>query len=72
MAKKKINFKLIDPLVNREPYDVMESVMTYHQELEPARIAIAWRIGLSEDKDGHLILGKCMKASDLHRELCAV
>ena len=70
MAKPKvINFELIDRLVFSEPYSILDKMRRFHGELAEARIAIAWRKALSPDKDGHLILGKCVKVSDLHREL---
>jgi hypothetical protein len=40
----------------------------YHSDLNEAKIAIAWRIATKADKDGHLVLGKCVKASELQRE----
>lgn len=64
---KKINFELIEP--GSAPYEVLGQVRLYHGEISEAKIAIAWRENLKADKDGHLILGKCIKASDLQREL---
>lgn len=32
---------------------------------------VAWRKALKPDKDGHLVLGKCVKVSDLQKELAA-
>ncbi len=70
MAKrKKINFKLIDRITGAEPYAVLDKMRTFHLELQEASIAIAWRKRLTPDKDNHLVLGKCVKASDLQREL---
>lgn len=69
---KTINFKLIpekDGDHEPEPYRIMrEMVEKYHEDLHGARIAMAWRIALKADKDGHLMLGKCVKASDLQKE----
>jgi len=39
-----------------------------HEELVNANIIPAWMMGNKEDKDGHLILGKMKKASELERE----
>lgn len=71
MAKpKKIAFELIQPEPETEPYRLMREIRSrHHEDIRLARIAIAWRKGLKSDPDGHLILGKCMKASDLQREL---
>lgn len=66
---KAINFELIDRNEEKEPYAVLEKMRRYHEELAEANIALAWRENLKSDKDGHLILGKCVKASDLQREL---
>jgi Putative phage metallopeptidase len=70
---KQIAFSLIPPMDNGhepEAYRVMrEAREKWHQDLEGAKIALAWRKRLKADKDGHLMLGKCMKATDLQREL---
>jgi hypothetical protein len=70
---KKISFSLIPPMDNGhepEAYRLLRQVRDkWHPDLEGAKIALAWRKRLKADKDGHLILGKCMKASDLQREL---
>lgn len=63
---KKINFDLIAE--GEEPYRIMASVRRFHSDIADAMIALAWRTNLKPDKDGHLILGKCVKASDLQRE----
>lgn len=69
MAKaKKINFELIEDLQS-EPYQVMFRMRAHHPHLEEAHIAVAWRKRLKPDADGLLVLGKCVKASDLQREL---
>jgi hypothetical protein len=46
-----------------------ELVALYHEELEGARIALAWCTSWKPDVDGRVTLGKCKKASDLDREL---
>jgi len=71
MAKpKKIQFELIPPDENLEPYKLLGEVRDkWHDDLITAKIALAWRKALKPDVDGHLVLGKCVKASDLQREL---
>jgi hypothetical protein len=65
---KKINFQLI-PKTNAA-YDILEEVRSeYHEELEHAKIALAWRKTTKPDVDGRLVLGRCVKSSDLQREL---
>jgi Putative phage metallopeptidase len=70
---KAIAFSLIPPMDNGhepEAYRVMRKAREkWHPDLEGAKIALAWRKRLKADKDGHLLLGKCMKATDLQREL---
>jgi hypothetical protein len=70
---KKINFEIIheqDGKHEPEPYRILREVRDkWHEDIAPAKIALAWRKSYKPDKDGHLILGKCMKASDLQREL---
>ena len=54
----------------KSPYVILEKMRRrYHPELRKARIALAWRLSNKPDKDGHIVLGKCHKASDLQREL---
>jgi hypothetical protein len=67
MAAKKVNFELIEDLQS-EPYQILAEMRRFHDDIGGARIALAWRLNLSPDDDGHLILGKCVKASDLQRE----
>jgi hypothetical protein len=67
--RKKVNFELITN-EESEPYQLLDEVrLAFHEELHGAHIALAWRKELKADTDGHLILGKCVKASDLQREL---
>ena len=47
---------------------VRELVRAHHHHLIEARIGAAWRRGLKRDKDNLLVLGKCVNASDLHKE----
>lgn len=65
---KKVNFELIEDQKS-EPYKILDSVRTAsHKKISEARIALAWRKELSPDADGHLVLGKCVKVSDLNKE----
>jgi hypothetical protein len=41
----------------------------HHQDTLPAKIALAWKKGIKADADGHVILGLCVRASELQREL---
>jgi hypothetical protein len=66
---KKIAYEIINPETNRLPYTLLEEVRDHHEDTYDARIALAWRKGLKADVDGKLVLGKCVKASDLQREL---
>lgn len=70
---KAIAFSLIPPMDNGhepEAYRLLREVRgKWHPDLEGAKIALAWRKRLKADKDGHMMLGKCCKASDLQREL---
>lgn len=70
MAKpKKINVSVMDP--TSEPYKILHSVLDkHHDDIRTARvqIALAWRYRLKSDPDGILVLGKCIKITDLHKE----
>lgn len=69
---KKINFEIIhqnDGKHQPEPYKILaEAREKWHTDLYQAKIALAWRKNLKPDVDGHMKLGMCVKASDLHRE----
>lgn len=64
---KKVRIELIPG--NNPAYKLLYSIRKkYHTELKKAKIALAWRIALKPDKDGHLILGMCHRTSDLLKE----
>jgi len=69
---KLVNFRIIachegQPLP--EAYQILQEVrQSYHGETRAARVALAWRLRQKEDKDGHMVLGRCIKVSDLHKE----
>lgn len=67
MAEKAVNFEIIDDL-DSEPYRILQEMRSFHSDIAQARIGLAWRTNLKPDKDGHLVLGKCVKVSDLHKE----
>jgi hypothetical protein len=73
MSKPKaVNFELISEERHPEIYDLLAEVRgESHEDIADAEIILAWRKALKVDKDGHLILGKCVKVSDLHKELAA-
>lgn len=70
---KAINFEIIhenDGKHEPETYRILREVRDkWHEDIAPAKIALAWRKNYKPDKDGHLVLGMCIKASDLQREL---
>ena len=67
---KQVKFDLINSNDNAEPYNVMRSVRKeFHKDTLNAEIALAWQLDIKPDVDGHVLLGKCIKASDLQREL---
>jgi hypothetical protein len=65
---KSVRVELVDKASSA--YKVLRRVRTkYHQHLRKARIALAWLLKVKVDRDGHILLGRCMRASDLQREL---
>jgi hypothetical protein len=71
-AKKLPPFELIDHEAKPqlEPYRLMAQIRKeHHEDIKEAKIALAYQKGLKADVDGHVTLGKCIKASDLQREL---
>lgn len=66
---KKIAFELIESEPETEPYRIMREVRKdFHPDIDDARIALAWRKGYKPDPEGHIILGQCIRSSDLQRE----
>ena len=66
------NFELIDwqAKPKLEPYKLLDEVRkASHEDTKEAKIVLAYRKNWKSDVDGHLILGKCVKASELQREL---
>lgn len=69
---KKVSYELIarDSVAGHPMYCLLgELVDLHHQELQQARIGLAWCTSWNPDVDGRVTLGKCKKASDLDREL---
>lgn len=72
MAKKykdkEVNFELIS---SEHPiYGLLDGARReWHEKLSEARIALAWRLRLKPDVDCKIVLGKCVKISDLQKEL---
>lgn len=73
IKRKKVNYQLIPPPGKgqvSEPYQLLRNARDqWHEDLERARIALAWHLSLKPDKDGHLVLGRCVKISDLQKEM---
>lgn len=65
---KAVNYALINPIEEPEPYEILREVRQYHSDIAEAEIGLAWRTNWTSNADGQLILGKCVKASDLQRE----
>jgi hypothetical protein len=64
---KKINFELIED-TGSEPYQILAEMRRFHPDITDAVIALAWRLNLKPNPDGQLVLGKCVKTTDLQRE----
>lgn len=74
MKPKKVAYELIDPEseVGVRMYDRMHVLIdAHHEEIQDARIALAWNTAWKPDVDGRCKLGQCRRASDLDRELAA-
>lgn len=68
MKRKKVNVRLLKQ--DHQLYEILHDLIEkHHVDLFDAKIALAWRIGWTEDADGNLKLGQTKKGSDLDREL---
>jgi hypothetical protein len=73
-GKKKVSVELIPRLAGdgkpRLPYAIMDALIeANHSHLKSAKIALCWRKGWKNDRDGHIKLGQAKKASDMDRAL---
>lgn len=69
---KKVAYQLIERnnVLDHAMYDLLdELVEEHHGDLRFAKIALAWCTSWKPDVDGVVVLGRCVKASDLDREL---
>ena len=70
---KKILIGLIKPedvYLSGQPYELLAEIRAeQHFDVAEAKIALAWRKGTKPNADGKIVLGRCVKASDLQREL---
>jgi hypothetical protein len=72
--RKRVTVKPVKEFIDKskgektEPYRIMEeTIEQYHEQLQLAKIAIAWRSGWKANADGHRTLGRMKKASDVDR-----
>lgn len=64
---KPVNYDLIPE--SDSVYKLLDEVRDkWHEDLYGAKIALAYRKRLKRDKDGILMLGRCIKVSDLQKE----
>ena len=70
---KKVLFELIKPdqvFLSGQPYELLAEVRAEtHFDTAEAKIALAWKKDTKPDADGRLCLGRCVRATDLQREL---
>lgn len=69
---KTVSYELIprDSVIGAPMYTLLDWIVkAHHEDLEYARIALAWCTSWKPDVDGRLTLGRCKRASDLDREL---
>ncbi len=70
---KKVLFELItreQTFLSGQPYDLLDEVRAEnHEDTCAAKIALAWKRDTKPDVDGRLMLGRCVRQSDLAREL---
>lgn len=66
---KTVNYELIPISLDSEPYRLLEDVRReWHDETIAAKVALAWRNHTNPDVDGRLVLGKCIRVTDLNKE----
>jgi hypothetical protein len=71
---KTVNYELIPETNSKqnEPYRLLDEVRKqWHGETISAKVALAWRNHTAADQDGRLVLGKCIRVTDLNKEFAA-
>jgi hypothetical protein len=72
---KAVNVKLIrreGEDTGAEMYAILDALIDdHHEEINTAKVALAWNLSWQPDVDGRVTLGKCRKSSDLDREFSA-
>jgi len=64
---KPVNYDVIPD--SDDAYKLLTEVRNkWHDDLDGAKIALAYRKRLKRDKDGLLVLGRCVKVTDLQKE----
>lgn len=66
MGARKANFRVIPE--GQPPYLVLSEAMVFHDDLHGCKVAMAWKTRNKPDVDGNLVLGKCVKVTDLQKE----
>lgn len=69
---KQVKVDLIDATMKPalEPYRLMKEIRgEFHKDTRDAKVVLAWMLDTKQDVDGHICLGKCVRASDLQKEL---
>lgn len=65
---KPVNYILVDQEAEPEPYLILAEAREFHPETAEAQIGLAWRKNITANADGQILLGRCVKTSDLNRE----
>jgi hypothetical protein len=70
---KQLLYQLITPgevFLAGQPYELLAEVRAEsHFDTATAAVALAWKKGTKPDVDGRLVLGRCVRVTDLQREL---
>lgn len=71
MSKRRLRKVSVELIPKNNPaYEMMKSIrQRHHRHIRKAKIALAWKKSIKPDRDGHILLGKCRKSSDLQREV---
>lgn len=59
--------------LDQVPYEYLDEVVAGHlPDLVDLNIGIAWHKDLKPDRDGKVLLGRCMLQGDLHRQMTGI
>ncbi len=69
---KPAKFHVLSEEGDAEVFEHLSAQRVFHPELEQANIKLCWLLNVKSDPDGHLVLGKAIKAPPLWQQVAGI